>query len=191
MSSAPAARGPTPRLPPRRTHLRCGLSPLPSMATLLAVVSARSAAHAVCPTTCSLHVPCALQFFVRMEDLTGPSAEEVMSRVFHIMQQQQQRDRERSGQPGPVAMESRAEAARLLRPALASGRGSQGLHLRSCGHEVHSKCLYRCFASLRQDGQAHHTTSRAAVCLRRCAAVCVCCHQPTAVPYARPHTTHT
>ena len=42
-----------------------------------------------------------------------------------------------------------AHGTPLTDATLAAARGSQGLHLRSCGHEVHARCLSRSLASLR------------------------------------------
>jgi len=95
------------------------------------------------------------EFFVRMEDLTGPSSEEVMSRVFRYMQQQQQKDRLRNaGSSSKSPSVGSLSVADLLYSTLAAARGGHGLHVRSCGHEVHMRCLSRCFGSLRLDGQA-------------------------------------
>ena len=89
------------------------------------------------------------EHFVRLEDLSGKAADDVLHTVVGLMHQQQQHDREL--QERARSAEGREEELSRTQRWLRGGAGETGLHVRTCGHEIHESCLKRCLGSLRPD----------------------------------------
>jgi len=94
--------------------------------------------------------------FVRTDDLMGDYAETVLQNVVQIMHHQQDADRRLDASIVPrdadLSGVLTASAETTVFEWLASPTGAYGLHIRSCGHEMHEVCLSRCLGALRLEG---------------------------------------